>query len=445
METRVEDVGPCRKKLSITVTAEAVAEAIEKSYSDLRSTVAIPGFRKGRAPRGVLEKRYGAHVIADVKQDLVIQGIQEAVDENELQVVGDPKLDGEKLEFEPGAEFSFSAEVEVRPDIELPDYRGIEVERKVKATTDEEVDGVLDQIRGQKAEWLPVEDGGAAEKDLVIGKLVLRDGDEQVFEREDAHMVVGDDDGILQIPVADLSARFEGATLEQTIEIDGIEVPDSHPVSDLKGRTVSLTFEVAEIKRMELPELDDELAGSFDFDGIDEMRERVRSDLDARHGEAADRQVEEAVIDAILAKTDFPLPETVVEEAIGREIQNRLMQAMMSGQLGKDDIGAAATEMREELRPDVERSIRGWYVLEKIAKKEKVFSTESDFIERIQQMAISSGKTPTQVLEEIEKNEARDQVRTDILEQKVRKWLTDNAKISEVTDDGAERSDEAGE
>ena len=347
------------------------------------------------------------------------------------------------VELEPGSDFAFSAEVEVRPEFDLPDYKGIEVDRRLESTTDEEVDGVLEQIRGQKAEWLPVEDEGAQEKDLVIGKLTLKEGDDEAFAREDAHLVVGDDDGLLQIPVDGLAEAFTGAKIEQTITMSGINVPESHPLSDLRGKDLDLAFDVNEIKRMELPELDDDLAQSFDFDSLEDMTKRVREDLDARHLEAANGKVEEDIIEAILAKTDFPLPESVINEAVARETQNRLMRMMMSGQLGKDDIGSASESLRAEIRPQAEHSIRAWYVLEKIAKKEKIFSTESDFIERVQQMAISSGRTPTQVLEEIEKNEARDRVRTDILEQKVRKWLTDNAKISEVTDEGASSSDEA--
>ncbi len=442
MSSRIEELGPCKRRLSITVSAEDVGTAINKSYGELRKNVTIPGFRKGKTPRRVLEKRFGDHILEDVKKDLVIDGIQDALREHELEVVSDPSFEFADIQMAPEADMEFDVEVEIRPDFELPEIKDIEVVRVAKSATTEDVDRVLENLRNERASWVPVEDEGAKEKDLVIGKLELTEDDEVIFERNQSHLVVGDDSKLAEIPLPDMEKLFLDAKLDQVIACD-VEVPAEHPVKNIQGKTLKCTFKVEEIKRMELPEINDEFAENFGLESLSELREKITNDVSEHMSQEADQKVEEDVLDAILERVPMALPESTVNGAVERQAQEVLMQRLMAGELQAENITQAQAELKKELLPQAERSIRAWYIIQKFAKREKIFSTENDYNDRIESMAMAKGVTPTAIREEISKHNASDQVRTDILETKVRKWLTEQVKIVDESNGDSASSETA--
>ncbi|MFT7620588.1 MAG: trigger factor [Planctomycetota bacterium] len=433
MTSNIQELGPCKRRLSITIPADDVTSAINKSYGELRKNVTIPGFRKGKTPRRVLEKRFGDHILEDVKKDLVVDGIQESIREHELEVVSDPDFEFAAIEMDGESDMQFDVDVEIRPEFELPSIDDIEVTRVLKEVGEDEVEKVIDNLRNERASWIPVEDEGAKEKDLVIGKLELKEGEEVAFERNQSHLVVGDDTKLAGIELPDMKKLFLGVTLDQIVTCE-VEIPEDHPVKDLKGKTLAASFKVEEIKRMELPELNDEFAENFGLESLADLKGKVKEDVGKHIMDEANHKAEEDIIDAILERIPMELPESTVNRAVERQAQEVLMQRMMAGELQADNIVAAQADLKKELLPQAEKSIRAWYVIQKLAKREKIFSTETDYNERVEAMAMAKGVTPTAIREEIAKHDASEQVRTDILETKVRKWLTEQVKIVDETD-----------
>ncbi len=337
MVSRIEELGPCKRRLSITVSADDVRSAINKSYGELRKNVTIPGFRKGKTPRSVLEKRFGDHILEDVKKDLVIDGIQDGIREHELEVVSDPDFNFGDIKMAAEEGMEFDVEVEIRPEFELPEIKDIEVTRVLQEVTDGSVERVVENLRNERASWVPVEDSGAKEKDLVIGKFELIEGEDVVFERNQSHLVVGDDSKLAGVPIPKIEELFTDVNLDQEVTCE-VTVPDDHPVKDIAGKTLTSKFDVQEIKRMELPELNDEFAESFGLKSLAELQDKVRSDVANHMLEEANQKVEEDVLDAILERVPMALPESTVTRAVERQAQEVLMQRLMAGELDTENI-----------------------------------------------------------------------------------------------------------
>ncbi len=430
MESRVEEIGPCRRKLTVTVPVEEIKAAVEKSYAELRRNVTLPGFRRGKAPRGVLERRFGDHVRDDVKRDLIVGGLEDGIREHGLEVVSDPDFGDAAVELDVEKTFEFSVELDVKPDFELPSMDGIKVSRNIEPVTDERIGEVLERLRNENASWVPVEDEGAASGDLVIGAVKFLDGEEEAFNRDQAHLHVGEDRKLAGAELIDGSDIFIGKKPDDLVE-GKVGIPDDHPLSALRGKTLDLRFEVQELKRMELPEIDDDLASQYGMDDLQAMKAKIREDLEENAKAEAQHGVEEKILDALLERVEIAVPETTLNRTLDAQSRDVLIRRVMSGQMGTEDMGAAMTGLRDELRPEAEHSIRAWYLMQKIAKREKIFATESDVQRRIEEMAAARNTTPTKIREELAEKDGLDQVRTSVLEQKVRNWLTEQVEIVE--------------
>jgi trigger factor len=431
MQTQVRDLEEaCRKQVSIKVEADQVEKQFKQSFYELRNTITLPGFRRGKVPVSMLQKRFGKEIAEDVKRDLVMEGIQEAVKEHELNLVADPDFDFGAMELVRGEDFSFEVTAEVKPEFDLPDYKGIKVTRTVDTIGDENVDSVIEDLRNKRAVLAPVEDGVAAKDDQLVGRLEVRAGEEILLEREQDGCTAGDADKLAQIPFEGLGDILIGKKIGDSLSCSST-VPEDYPVQDMKGKDVELHFTINEIKRLTVPEADEEFVKSFGFDDMAALREKIEADL-KEHAEArADQAVEEAIIDDILGRVDFPVPPTVLASTVRNQMQNEMQRALYSGQIDTSDFEGWMDAKKAEIEPEAARSIRAWYLIQKIAKKEKIFSTESDLEERIVEIARSEGQTPTQVREYFQKNDGIEDLRTGILEQKVRKFLQSKADITE--------------
>lgn len=433
MQTQVRDLeDACSKQVSITIDAEAVEKQFRQSFAELRNTISLPGFRRGKVPISMLQKRFGDEVGEDVKRDLVMEGLQNAVKDNGLDLVADPQFNFEGMTLTRGEEFTFEIDIEVRPEFDLPSYTKIKATRTVDAINDDNVDNVIEDLRKQRAFLSPVEDGTIEKEDNVVGRLEVRSGDEVVLEREQDGCIAGEAEQIAQIPFEGFGDLVLGKKVGDELRTSST-VPEDYPVQDMQGRDVDLHFTINEIKRVEIPEVDEDFAKGFGFDDLKDLREKIDTDLREHAVERADRNVEEAIIDDILGRVDFPVPPTVLSRTVGERLQHEAMQALYAGQMKGDDMQSWVADRKPELEKDAERSIRAWYLIQKIAKKEKIFATESDLEAKINEIARREGQTPTQVREQLREKDGIEELRAGALEEKVRKFLRDKAEIKEET------------
>jgi len=425
------------------VSAEEVDQEFDKSYGQLRKQVAVPGFRPGKVPRRVLERRFGDHVKAEVAQELIQSKIEEALSELDLDLVSPPHVLEEGLEegVEPGKELAFSIELETKAEFELPEYKGIEVTRTVPQVTDEHVEKVLSSMADERATWQPAPDDTYEPNDVVYAHVKILDGEESLFD--DEAVLDGESPQVGDFVLEGLDEVLKGARVGAK---STVQARRSEEAEGGESPTFPATLEIQEIKRRTVPPIDDDLARELGHDDLQSLREEIRKDL-AHHAEkAADKAVVEQILEKLVAEADIPIAEGPTQRMLEKRLNEAAIQMLMSGVEG-EKVREIMEAEKESLKESIETDTRRWLLIEKIAEKEKIFALEDDVDARIEAVAREHGTTPTKVREFYEEKGHLPEVRASILEEKVCAFLLKNARITEKEEgseaDPAEDEEEA--
>ncbi|MQA04312.1 MAG: trigger factor [Streptosporangiales bacterium] len=387
MKTEVERLNPTRVKLTVEVSFEELKPSLDKAYRDVAKQVNIPGFRRGKVPPAIIDQRLGRGVVLEQAiQDAVPRAYGEALREENVRPLGQPELDIK--EFAEDAPLSFTAEVDTRPEFELPDYAGVEIQVESGAVGDEEVDQQLDGLRERFA-VLRGADRAVAEGDYVSIDLKAEvDGEEledvsvngMSYEVGRGGLVEGLDDAL-----AGMSAE-ESKTFNTTL------------LGERAGEQADVTVSVQQVKEKQLPDLDDEFAQTAsEYDTLAELRDDLRSRLERSRTSQQANEAQEKALDALLDLVDFPVPDSVVEEEVNSRKDNLEQQLGNSGldleqYLASQDRGY--DEYLEELRENALKSVRAGWLLDDIADSEEVTVEEQDLSLQITQMAARMGVEP---------------------------------------------------
>jgi len=378
--SEVEETGPCARLLKIEVPAETVQQEIEKSYDELRKTVFIKGFRKGRVPRHILERRFSEEVLEGVKRDLVEGKLSEAIEKHELRLVSTPSVNLDEIKLEPDHPLTFEVNVEVFPEFTIDNYTGLEVERPDTTVTDQDVAGALESLRMQHARYEKVEEGTVGEGDVPIcHAIVLKDGQE-VLRREEL--------GADGLKLEGLKAALLGASPGETRTFEGITLPDDLRQESLRGQTVDIQVTVDEIRRFVLPELDD-------------LREEILDQLRLDRQRQADQAVRERIEDKLLELTDFDVPEGLVERVVARAAERQRLALLYRG-VPEDKLDEEVRRLAPGTREQSIRDCKLFFILERIADQEKIFVTEDEVEQRIQAIALNYRRRPQDVQAELD-------------------------------------------
>jgi trigger factor len=395
VKSDVETLNPTRVKLTVEVPFEELKPSLDAAYKKIAGQVNIPGFRKGRVPPRVIDQRFGRSMVLDeAVNEALPRFYGQAVEENSIKVLGQPDVD--VTTFDDGDKLVFTAEVDIRPEFEVPDYSGIEVTVDDAEVTDAEVDEQLDGLRDRFATLTGVE-RAAADGDFVsIDLSATVDGE----------------------AVDDLTAKGLSYQLGQGSLLDGLdeaagglsageskEFPTTLVGGDFPGKEAQVTVTVATVKERELPPLDDDFAQTAsEFDTLDELRDDLRTRLDSMKKMQQGVQARDRALEALLALVDFPLPEGVVKAEIdGRNhsLQHQLESAGMS----KEDFLAAEGQTQEEFDADIDKRTRealsAQFVLDKVVEKEQLSVNEQELTEHIIRSASRYGMGPDKFAQEI--------------------------------------------
>jgi trigger factor len=427
MKVTVEEAGTCRKKVRVEIEAARVGEDIRKGIEEIRTTVPMPGFRKGRVPKVLLSKKFGKRVLEDVRANLIAQ----AIDQEKIKPFTMPELaESEigKIEIAEGKPLAFDFVVDVRPEVKPEGYAEMEVERPRIEVSKEEVDREVERLRLRRGRVVPVEGGQVQVRDSVVVNREYFLGEEKVHAVENVAVLVPED-GSRLLERSPWLKEFLGKKQGETVETP-VTFPNDFPVEAVRGKEGRQRFSLLDIKRLEMPALDAAFLEEFGVGSEEDLRSRLDKDLRAAKEALADRIVEDALVDRLIEKTPMDLPEAVVakqvEEALGK-METRLKEAKVP----EADLEARLKPLREERRKAVEKELRAYFLMLEIAKKEKIFATEEEVDGRINGMAMSRGKWPSQMREELEEKDLLDQVREQVREDKVKTFLREKAKIKE--------------
>jgi trigger factor len=432
MKTELVDLSPTRKEIKIEIEADAVRAAYDRVSDRYAQLATVPGFRPGHAPREVVRTRFKDKIRTEVLQELVPQAIQDAIAKHSLDVIGEPDihLDNSeglgKLGKEP---ISLHVHVEVLPEVALGEYKGLEAARRVRPVGDEDVERVIEGLREASASLQPVEDRGAELGDTVTvnfhGKFV---------ETPDAE----------DINVEDVDVELGGAGVQQefTDNLLGVKAdeektfmvdyPEDFTSKGLAGKKVEYTAKVVAVRRKEVPEVDDEWARSLgeEFESLENLREKVREDLQMRAGVESENRVRSEVMKKLVEAHPFEVPQTLSEH----QANNRLEAAVrdMMGR-GIDPRGQDINweGVRESLKTQADFDVRGSMLLEKIAEEEKIEVREEEIEAEINEIAASSRQTPEQVRAALTKQGGTTSIADRLRNRKALDLIVENARVTD--------------
>jgi trigger factor len=426
MEFHVETTGPCRKRVKVTIPSEMVSAEFDKSYRQWVKTVPIPGFRPGKAPRKLVEKKFGKQVADEVKQTLLDTAFEKALKENELAPIAEPELDIEQVTVEPSQAVDFDFTVTVKPEFELPDYGDIEVEAPPADPTDEEVERALRGLRKSKATLRPIKDGTIANEDVVSLKVRGLSGEKELFHHENLPYEVGSR-MLADLIVDGLDEDLEGKKVDATVTAKAFAPPyaENHP---LAGIELELQAEVLDHKRPELPDLDDAFAKLFDFDSKDELVDVVRKDVHNQKERQREKLIEDLALNQLVEKSDFELPQELIEREAD-ELARRASYELQMQETPEEDIAKRVSEIRKQRATESARELKAFFVLDKIVDKERILVPESEVQEAVAQIGAYHEKTPEQMYALLRDSDRLSSLRNQLRVKKARAKLRKKVKV----------------
>ncbi|MDE7051742.1 MAG: trigger factor [Lachnospiraceae bacterium] len=416
MSVQVEKLEKNMAKLVIEVPAQEFEKALDEAYKKSRNKIAMPGFRKGKAPRKMIEKMYGASVFYEDAANIIIPDAYEnAAKESGLEIVSQPEIEVEQIEK--GTPFIFAATVAVKPEITLGEYKGIEVEKKTAEVTDEEVDTEISRVRENNSRMITVDDRATQEGDTVI---INFDGyvDGEQFEggkAEDYSLVLGS-----HTFIDNFEEQLIGKNAGDSVEVH-VTFPDMYQAEELRGKDAVFYVEINDIKVKELPDIDDEFAQDVsDFDTLEEYKEDLKKKLLENKEAALEREKEEEVIGAIIENSQMEIPDPMVDaqtRQMTQEFAQRLQAQGLSMEQYMQLTGLTPQKMIDELKPQALKRIQSRLVLEAVAAAENIEVSDEDYDKEVGRMAEAYNMEKDKLTGLISDNE-KEQIRMDIAVQK---------------------------
>ena len=426
MSVQVEKLEKNMARLTIEVSAQDLEKAIEDAFQKNKNKISVPGFRKGKVPRKMVEKMYGQEIFyEDAANALIPEAYEKALDECTEDIVSSPKID--VVQIEAGKPFVFTAEVALKPEVKLGKYKGVTVDKVSTEVTDEEVDAEVGRERENNARNVevtdrPVKDGDITTIDFegFVDGVPFEGGKGETYP-----LTIGSGTFI-----PGFEEQLIGAEIGREVEVN-VTFPEDYQAEELKGKAAVFKCTVKEIKEKELPELDDEFASEVsEFETLAEYKADVRGKLEEKKAKEAKDAREAAVIDAIVKDSDMEIPEPMLEtqqRQMVDEFAQRIQMQGLSMEQYMQFTGASYDQLTEQVKPQAEKRIQSRLVLEAIAKAENITATDEEFEEELKVMAQAYQMEVDKVREMLpEKSTA--QIKEDIAVRKAAQFAVENAK-----------------
>ena len=386
MSLQVEKLEGNMAKLTIEASAEDFEKAMETAYQKNKSKINLPGFRKGKAPRAMVEKMYGKEMFyEDAANALIPSAYAKAVDECEEEIVSQPTID--VVQIEAGKPFIFTAEVALKPEVTLGAYKGVEVQVADVTVTDEDVNATIERERENNARTITVEDRAVEEGDMVsldfegfVDGVAFEGG-----KGENYPLTIGS-----KAFIPGFEEQLVGAELNKEVEVN-VTFPEEYHSADLAGKAAVFKCTVKEIKEKQLPEVDDEFASEVsEFDTLAEYKEDLKKNIAEKKEADAKNEKEDKVIDAIIADAKMDIPEAMIttqQRQMADDFAQRLQMQGLSIQQYFQFTGLTTEKFLEQMKPQAEKRIKTRLVLEAVAAAEKFEATEEEYKDEIKKMA----------------------------------------------------------
>lgn len=430
----VEDAGVLKKKVTVTVPRARIDAKFNEMFGELSTSAQVPGFRPGRAPRRLIEKRFGKEVSTDVKNAMLGESLGEALDKSDLKSLGEPEIDPEKIELPDSGDMTYSFEIEVMPEFDLPKLEGIKVAAPKAEMTDKQLDDYINVMREGRATYEDT-DEPAGEHDMVLaGAKITGEGIEPA-ERPGLQLRVapGQVDGL---PLVDLGKELTGKKAEDTVKLT-VKAPASHPTEEWREKDLTVEITLSQVRKRVLPELNEEFAKQMGFESVDEFKDFLGTRLEMRVKDQRRREMRNQVVEYLLKEVKFDLPEAAVARHTASVLRKRYVDLLYQG-VPREKIDENLTELQTAATEQARNDMRVSFILSKIAQEKNIEVEDTEINARVAAMAAQYNRRPERLRQELEQDGSLEDLSGSILEEKALDMLLESADIQEAAESGEE-------
>lgn len=427
MNVTIEEAGPCKKVLKFEISKETIESEFEKKTVEVCDTVELPGFRKGRAPRKLVEKRFGPHIKDEVKQSVVSDCYQKTLEEHKLNPVGNPKF-GE-IALEMGKPLTFDVTLEVWPAFEVSQYKGLPLKKKSAEVTEDDMRKALTDIAFRKAQLTVVKDGNVQRVDQIICDCIIEVDGNIVFEDEDIEVLVTNGVEVAHTTIPDFVTKLEGTRSGETRNID-VKLSQHFANEEYRGKEAKLKLVVKEIKRLLPPEMNEDFAKTLGFHSLDDLKSHMQKRVETDKKRWVEDDLKNQILDILLDQTKVELPQDFLSYHTDQRVYKHQLDLLNRG-VPLEEIQKQTEMIKSASAESVMRELKASLIMNYIAEKEKIFVTENEVEQRIASIARAYNTDTMRARKQLERQGNLSYLRSDMREGKVMNLLIKEAKIAE--------------
>lgn len=437
LDVDIEAPGACQRHVIVTVSRPDVDRYLSDAFDELAPKAEVPGFRPGRAPRKLVESRFKDQISEQVKGSLLMDALDQLSEEQQFSAISEPDLDLDAVSIPDDGPLKFEFDIEVRPDFELPQWKGLKLRRPVREYTDQDVQAQLEKLLSERGRMVdrdgPVEPNDILDVDIRVtadGKEIMRS--EKVGVRALPVLSVRD------AQIDNFGEIIIGARKGETRRTKATISPGAEN-AEMRGQEVDVAFAVRRIRHVELPRISQELLEELgDFADEGDLRDAIRAELERQLEFSQRRELREQITRQLTRGADWELPPELVKRQARRELERMVLELRSSG-FSEEDIQTYANQIRQNTIAATERSLKEHFIFERIAEEEGIDATEADYQTQLQLIAAQSEESPRRVRARLEKRGQMETLRNQIIENKVVDLICSEAELEDFPSEDKKR------
>ena len=430
LDVKIDARSACERHITVTIPRGDIDRYLGKAFSELMDKAVVPGFRAGRAPRKLVELRFRKDVTDQVKGSLLMDSLEQISESHDLSPISEPDFNPLAIEVPETGPMTFEFDIEVRPEFELPNWKGLKIERPVREFTADDVEKQLQNLLARHGKLTPF-DGPAEAGDYLSLNLKFKDGENLISSVEEEVIRIRPTLSFRDGKVEGFDKLMQGVKAGET-RVGKAKLSDDAPNEQLRGKEIAAEFEVLEVKKLELPELShaflEQLGG---FQGEGELRDAIQENLKRRLAYEQQRRARQQILASLTEAANWDLPPALLKRQSVRELERAVLELRRSG-FSDEEIRAHENELRQNSRTNTARALKEHFILERIAEDQKIEDYPEDYDDEIKLIAKQSGESVRRARAQLEKRGLMDTLRNQIIERKTIDLILSKATFKEV-------------
>ena len=426
LEVDINETSACGRHITVTIGRQEVERYFTEQFDDLVPKAEIPGFRPGKAPRKLVEKKFRKQLTDQVKGQLIMDSLAQVNESEDFSAISEPDLDYEQVSIPDDGDFKYEFNIEVRPEFDLPEYKSLKLERPEYEFTDSDIEDHITKMSKQFSTLVPVEEPVAAGDHAICDVTTSYDG-ETISTHEEVTLQALSKLDFADGTIENFDKLLAGATAGETKKTK-VELSSFADNEELRGKKVDVEFEILDVKRIEVMP-NDEVAAAVGLGSAEELNTAIRNMLEQRLEYSQRQTIRDQISGALTESANWDLPLDLLERQASREVQRAVMEMQSSG-FSPPEIVARENELRKNVHEKTAVALKEHFILERIAEEEGVEDSPQDYEMEIMKLAVQQRESPRRVRSRLERNGQMDALRNMIIERKVIDIITESATIS---------------